>query len=62
MTVDGDPGREPQPGLLVGVGLYSCDYLLTQVTARLYHGRAKQKIVLEGSFELNPLFERMSTP
>jgi hypothetical protein len=31
---------------------------MTLITARLYATRAKQKIVIEGSFELNPLFQQ----
>jgi hypothetical protein len=46
------------PSLLVAALLYSLDYALTLVTARLYHARAKSTIAIEGSFELNPLFAK----
>jgi hypothetical protein len=46
------------PGVVLGAALYCLDYALTLVTASLYHRRVKDKIVLEGSFELNPLFEK----
>jgi hypothetical protein len=46
------------PGVVLCLVLYTADYAMTLVTARLYATRAKQKMVIEGSFELNPLFEK----
>jgi hypothetical protein len=46
------------PGVTLVALLYSSDYVLTLISARLYHTRVKQKIVIEGSFELNPIFQK----
>src|SRR5215831_17875565 len=42
-------------GPLVWVVLYVSDYSLTIASARLY--RAQDKIVLEGSYEITPMFQ-----
>jgi hypothetical protein len=46
------------PGLAVWCALYLSDYSLTLVGARLYRNGAGEKIVIEGSYELNPYFQR----
>jgi hypothetical protein len=46
------------PGLAVWTVLYISDYTLTLICARLYRSGVNQKIAIEGSFELNPLFQR----
>jgi hypothetical protein len=49
----------PWPGVAAWALIYISDFVLTIVCARLYHRRnVSSKIVFEGSFELNPLFER----
>jgi hypothetical protein len=48
----------PWPGVALVALLYSTDYILTLVCARLYQARGRQKIEIEGSFELNPLFQK----
>jgi len=45
-----------QPGLLAWILVYISDYLCTIASARLYQASAKAHIVIEGSFELNPVF------
>ena len=45
-------------GAALWVFLYISDYTLTLVAARLYHAGAKDKIVLEGSYEINPFYQR----
>jgi hypothetical protein len=46
------------PGLTVWVLLYISDYALTITCARLYLGGVCEKIVLEGSYEITPFFQR----
>ncbi|MGC1485824.1 MAG: hypothetical protein WA789_18675 [Candidatus Acidiferrum sp.] len=46
------------PGLLIWLLLYVSDYALTIVCARLYRSGVNEKLVIEGSFELNPYFQR----
>ncbi len=50
--------RSVWPSLIVALALYCLDYALTLVSAKLYHTRVKEKFVVEGSFELNPLFAK----
>jgi hypothetical protein len=38
--------------------LYVSDYAFTILSARLYRSGVNEKIVFEGSFELNPVFQR----
>lgn len=38
--------------------LYISDYALTVTCARLYRGGVNRNIVFEGSFELNPVFQK----
>jgi hypothetical protein len=45
-------------GLIAWTALYISDYALTLICARLYRRGANQKIVLEGSFEITPYFQR----
>lgn len=44
-------------GVAFWVVLYTSDYTLTIVGARLYRG-VREKIAFEGSYELNPYFQR----
>ena len=46
------------PGLTVWVLLYISDYALTITCARLYRGGVCEKLVLEGSYEITPFFQR----
>ena len=50
--------RSPWPGVILFAVLYASDYVLTLVSARLYASRGRHKIVLEGSYELNPVFQK----
>jgi hypothetical protein len=45
-------------GLAVWVLLYISDYTFTIVCARLYQGGVRNKIAFEGSYEINPYFQR----
>ncbi|MGC2530032.1 MAG: hypothetical protein WA639_19970 [Candidatus Acidiferrum sp.] len=45
-------------GLTIWSLLYVSDYAFTIVCARLYRSGVNEKIVFEGSFELNPVFQR----
>ena len=45
------------PGLLVWILLFISDYSLTIYCARLYQTRAKDKIAIEGSYELTPFYQ-----
>lgn len=46
------------PSLTVWVLLYISDYALTITCARLYRGGVCEKLVLEGSYEITPFFQR----
>jgi hypothetical protein len=46
------------PGLTVWVLLYISDYALTIKCARLYRAGVNEKLAFEGSFELNPIFQK----
>lgn len=46
------------PGLLAWTVLYVSDYWLTLHCARLYQQKVRGKLSFEGSYELNPLFQR----
>jgi hypothetical protein len=46
------------PSLISLILLYISDYSLTIYCARLYQTRAKDKLVLEGSYELTPYYQR----
>jgi hypothetical protein len=46
------------PSLTVWVLLYISDYTLTLTCARLYRAGVCEKLVFEGSFELNPIFQK----
>lgn len=49
----------PWTGLVAWVLIYTSDFALTIISARLYYRHnVSSKLVFEGSFELNPLFER----
>jgi hypothetical protein len=45
-------------GWAIWTALYISDYTLTLVCARLYYGGVNEKIVFEGSYELNPYFQK----
>lgn len=49
--------NSPWPGMLAWTLIYISDFTLTIASARLRRNVAN-KIVLEGSYELNPVFER----
>jgi hypothetical protein len=40
------------------VVIYLADYYLTIYSARLLHGRARKYILIEGSYELTPVFQK----
>lgn len=46
------------PGLLAWTALYISDYSLTIACARLYQAGARDKIALEGSYEITPYYQR----
>ncbi len=46
------------PGLAMWTALYISDYALTVVCARMYRAGVNEKIVLEGSIELTPHFQK----
>jgi hypothetical protein len=46
------------PGLAMWTALYISDYALTFVCARMYRAGVNEKIVLEGSIELTPHFQK----
>ena len=46
------------PSLTVWILLYISDYSLTITCARLYRAGVCEKLVFEGSFELNPIFQK----
>lgn len=46
------------PTLAFWAVLYISDYVLTVTCARLYRGGIDRNIVFEGSFELNPVFQK----
>jgi hypothetical protein len=48
----------PWPGTIAWALIYISDFVLTITCARLYRKNLANKIVFEGSFELNPVFER----
>ena len=48
----------PWPGTIAWALIYISDYVLTITCARLYRRNVASKIVFEGSFELNPIFQR----
>lgn len=45
------------PGLMFWGLLYISDYYLTLICARLYHRGARNKLALEGSYEITPYFQ-----
>lgn len=45
-------------GLTVWTILYISDYMMTIACARMYHAGVREKIAFEGSFELNPYFQK----
>ena len=44
-------------GWAIFMVLYISDYTFTFICARLYYGGVREKIVFEGSYELNPYFQ-----
>lgn len=46
------------PGLTIWSLLYVSDYAFTIVCARLYRSGVNERLVVEGSFELTPYFQR----
>ena len=46
------------PGLALATGLYVSDYACTLLGARAYRTCASATLVFEGSYELNPVFQR----
>jgi hypothetical protein len=48
----------PWPGTIAWAVIYISDYVLTITCARLYRRNLASKIVFQGSFELNPIFQR----
>src|SRR5678816_4503657 len=49
--------QNPWPGAIAWSLIYISDYSLTLSCARMYQGGANQTFVLEGSYELNPVFQ-----
>ena len=50
--------NSPWPAVMAWAVLYVSDFLMTLTCARLYHKRGSAKVAFEGSFELNPVFQR----
>jgi hypothetical protein len=48
----------PWPGMIAWALIYISDFVLTITCARLYRRNVASKIIFEGSFELNPVFQR----
>jgi len=48
----------PWPGLLLWSALYASDYWFTLTCARMYRRGASDHIVIEGSFEITPFYQR----
>ncbi|HVN18066.1 MAG TPA: hypothetical protein VMU05_04815 [Dongiaceae bacterium] len=48
----------PWPGTVAWAVIYISDFIFTITCARLYRRNLADRIVFEGSFELNPLFQR----
>jgi hypothetical protein len=48
----------PWPGLFVWVVLFISDYTMTLICARMYQAGAKEKLVIEGSYEITPYFQK----
>jgi hypothetical protein len=48
----------PWPAAIAWALIYMSDFVLTITCARLYRRNLASKIVFEGSFELNPVFQR----
>jgi hypothetical protein len=46
------------PGLTIWSLLYVSDYTFTRVCALLYRSGVNEKLLIQGSFELNPYFQR----
>lgn len=46
------------PGLSAWILLYISDYSLTLACARMYRAGVNEKVVLEGSYEITPYFQR----
>lgn len=49
--------NSPWPGLVAWSALYISDYALTLIGAKLYRAGACDKIAMEGSYEITPLFQ-----
>jgi hypothetical protein len=45
------------PGLVAWIVLYISDYTLTIVCARMYQAGVKNKIVIDGSYEITPYYQ-----
>lgn len=45
-------------GLIAWMIVYISDYTMTIVCARMYHAGVREKIAFEGSFEMNPYFQK----
>jgi hypothetical protein len=56
--VEGVLTESPWPSVLLVAVLYSSDYVLTLICARLYQQRGRRTILIEGSFELNPIMQK----
>ncbi len=50
--------KSPWPGLVAWSLLYISDFVLTVTCARLYKRGVADQIAFEGSYELNPLFQK----
>ena len=50
--------HSPWPGIIAWALIYISDFVFTMTCARLYRRSIGSKIVFEGSFELNPIFQR----
>ena len=48
----------PWPALIVWIVLYISDYAFTIACARMRRGPISEKIVIEGSYEITPYFQR----
>ncbi len=49
--------NSPWPGIVAWSALYISDYSLTLMGAKLYRAGARDKIAMEGSYEITPLFQ-----
>lgn len=48
----------PWPGLILWIALYTSDFTMTMICARLYQRGASEKIGFQGSYEITPYYQR----